>query len=68
MNIGSFNRRVPIERPVSTQGPDGAPFETWEFAAEVWANIRRLSGREALKDARDVSLVRASIHIAMGLL
>ena len=63
MNIGSLNRRVSIERPASAQGPDGAPVQTWESVAQVWANIRHLSGREVLKDDRDVSIVRASIRI-----
>ncbi len=63
---GSFPHQIHIRR--KTEGKDawGTPLpNAWEnlTAKPIWANVRFLSGSEAIKADADVSIVRASVRI-----
>lgn len=58
-----LNRMVIIQRPDDAQDGLGQPVVTWSTLATVWANVRHLSGIEAIKADAQTSLIRASIRI-----
>ena len=61
---GSLSSRITIERRGDAQDEWGQPVPGgWLPVAGVWANVRNLSGSEALKADAVVSTVRASIRI-----
>lgn len=49
IRIGNLRQRVSIERPVRTSDGGGGAQESWELVAEVWAQIRPLSGSERVE-------------------
>lgn len=63
MNTGNLNQRIVIERHEVGQDEIGQPIDAWIPLYSVWANIRHLSGREAIKANADVSITQASIRI-----
>ena len=64
MQAGRLNTRCVIQRRTGGTNDWGEPLpEGWETHATVWANIRHLSGSEAIKADAEVSTVRASIRI-----
>lgn len=44
--IGSLRHRVQVQAPQQTQDEFGEVAETWVTVAEVWAEVRAMSGRE----------------------
>lgn len=48
MRAGRLDRRIVIERPVSTTDTFGASIQTWTEVATVWASVRQLRGQEYL--------------------
>lgn len=64
MQAGRLNRRCVIQRRTGGTNDWGEPLpEGWETHATVWANVKHLSGSEAIKADAEVSTVRASIRI-----
>ena len=64
MRAGQLNRRVTIERKTGGVDAIGQPLpEGWETFAQVWANVRHLSGSESIKAGAVTSEVKASIRI-----
>lgn len=63
IRAGSLNSRVRIKEPNATQDSAGQPIPTWTTVADVWANIRHLSGVESIKAGAESSTVKASIMI-----
>jgi SPP1 family predicted phage head-tail adaptor len=64
MQAGRLNTRCVIQRRTGGTNDWGEPLpEGWETHATVWANVKHLSGSEAIKADAEVSTVRASIHI-----
>lgn len=64
MQAGRLNTRCVIQRRTGGTNDWGEPLpEGWGTHATVWANIRPLSGSEAIKADAEVSTVRASIRI-----
>jgi SPP1 family predicted phage head-tail adaptor len=61
--IGMLDRRVVIEAPPTAQDAAGQPSGSWTTVATVWANIRYLSGVEAIKAGATTSQAKASIRI-----
>ena len=60
----TLNRRVTIERKTGGVDAIGQPLpEGWETLAQVWANVRHLSGSESIKADTVTSEVKASIRI-----
>ncbi len=48
ISAGMLTRRIQIQRPSTVKDSLGAPSRTWIDVATVWADIQRLSGREAV--------------------
>jgi SPP1 family predicted phage head-tail adaptor len=46
MQAGKLSRRVTIQQKATTQDAYGQPVQTWTDVAEVWADIRDMSGKE----------------------
>lgn len=64
MRAGMLNRRATLQERANTVDAWGAPAQdAWADVATVWANVRHLSGVEAIKAGSDVSVVKASIRI-----
>ena len=64
MQAGRLNTRCVIQRRTGGTNEWGEPLpEGWETHATVWANVKHLSGSEAIKADSEVSTVRASIRI-----
>jgi len=63
---GSLNCRVTIESPTMTQDAAGQAIPAWVTVANVWANIRHLTGLEVIKAGAETSTVKTSIRIRKG--
>ena len=63
MEIGKLNRRIAIERPTLTQDDTGAYTTVWGQIASPWADIRYVSGLEAVRSDAPVSISKASMRI-----
>ncbi len=63
VNAGQFNRRVSLLMQTGGQDALGQPVQTWTEIAQVWADIRHLSGMEAIRADAQISTVRASIRV-----
>lgn len=68
MDSHRLNRRITIKRRTSGQDAAGQPLGTWQNVVttpdgKLWADIRTLSGVEALKDGLDTARVRSSIRV-----
>lgn len=63
MNPGRLSKRVTIQQRNTGQDANGQPVETWATVATVWADIRFVSGLEAIKSDTPVDVVSASIRI-----
>ena len=64
MQAGRLNTRCVIQRRTGGTNDWGEPLpEGWGNVAELWANVRHLSGAESIKSDRPTSEVRASIRI-----
>jgi SPP1 family predicted phage head-tail adaptor len=63
MDAGILNRRVTIDRNVTTQDSSGDPVADWQAVATVWAAILPLTGREA--DVDNDILAEADTRIRM---
>lgn len=64
LRAGSLKDRITIQRKTGAADEDGTPLPSgWEDLAKVWANVRHLSGSEAIRGDAQVSAVRASIRI-----
>lgn len=60
---GKLNRRITIERRATGEDQIGQPVDAWETVAELWADVRFLSGISAIKASADVSISKVSIRI-----
>ena len=64
MQAGRLSTRCVIQRRTGGANDWGEPLpDGWETHATVWANVKHLSGSEAIKADAEVSTVRASIRI-----
>jgi SPP1 family predicted phage head-tail adaptor len=64
MGAGQFDTLVTLQRRQTGQDEAGQPVQTWAvFASGVWADVRHLSGLEAIKAGADTSTTRASARI-----
>ena len=61
--MAQLNRRILIQRPVSTQDTSGEPLITWADVGRAWADLRLLGGLETIKADAPVSVVRASARL-----
>jgi len=63
MRAGTLNSRVTIKQRGAGSDGNGEPSTTWTDVCTVWADIRHLSGIEAIKAGAELSTVKASIRI-----
>lgn len=64
MRAGTLNSRVMIQRRASGEDAWGQPLpEAWMNYRPLWANIKHLSGSQAIKAGAPASIVQASIRI-----
>lgn len=63
MQAGKLNRKVKIQAQVDTVDTIGQPINDWVDVATVWADIRYLSGLEAIKADADTSVAKVSIRV-----
>lgn len=65
LSAGSLNSRITIQHLTNTGGLDeiNQPEQEWGDLAQVWADIRHLTGSESIKAGNDASTVKASIRI-----
>lgn len=63
ISAGKLNQRITIEQRVTGEDAIGQPVDTWETVAELWADVRFLSGIAAIKAGADVSISKVSIRI-----
>lgn len=61
--MATLNHRVTLQQPASGQDALGQPVQGWTDVAQVWADVRQLSGLQAIKADARVSAVQASIRI-----
>lgn len=60
MNPGRMDRQITIERKTETRDAVGYPVPSWSPLATVWAEVRPLSGREALRSGEALGRVIGS--------
>ncbi|SSY80304.1 phage head closure protein [Alysiella crassa] len=63
MQAGSLKNRVEIWRFHAVQDETGANVQEWAFFLRLWANIRHVSGSQAIKADTQTESVKASIRI-----
>jgi SPP1 family predicted phage head-tail adaptor len=63
MNPGLLNRRITIQRRVTTQDAAGQPAQTWQTVADPWADVRTPTGLGSIKADAPTSTVRLSIRL-----
>ena len=63
LQAATLNRRVRIEQRAPGQDQTGQPSGDWVLFVTLWANVRLLSGIDAIKADAQVNRTRASIRI-----
>lgn len=58
-----LNRRVLIEKPVTTRDEFGQRSTNWELHCYAWAHIRPGSGREFISAGRETNEVEVSVRV-----
>ena len=60
---GNLDQRISIQVRDLVVDQVGQPIEVWLPVAELWANIKHLSGAESIRGDAPLSTLRASIRI-----
>ncbi|HEX5486501.1 MAG TPA: phage head closure protein [Limnobacter sp.] len=66
MDAGSLNKRITLQRKVTTKGPAGGVQETWENLTdtpEVWARKVDRSGVQTTESGQTISKVTSNFRI-----
>ncbi len=63
MRGGQLRDLVSLQQQSSTQDEIGQPILTWTEVAKLWADVRYLSGLEAIKADAPTSISKVSIQI-----
>lgn len=58
-----LNHRITIQSLQSGTDGWGQPAQTWQTVAEVWADVRHLSGLETIKADAETAVTKASMRI-----
>ena len=61
--VGSLNRKVQIQKRVGIKDEYGQESQSWVKLADVWANIKPVSGREKLRNSSSESTLTDSVAI-----
>lgn len=63
MDIGHLRNQVQLQRAPSGVDAEGQRATTWSVLATLWADIKHLSGLQAIRGGAEASVVKASIRI-----
>ena len=63
MQAGLLNSRIEIWHNIATEDETGATVQQWTVFLSRWANIRHVSGSQAIKGDTQMETVKASIRI-----
>ena len=63
MRAGTLNERITLQRMAEGKDAWGQPLEGWVDVARLWANVRFLSGVEAIKSGAETATATASVRI-----
>jgi SPP1 family predicted phage head-tail adaptor len=63
MDIGKLNKRVQLQKRSATLDDYGQPLNAWVTQAEVWANIKPISGKEKLRAMAVESVLSHTITV-----
>jgi SPP1 family predicted phage head-tail adaptor len=63
MRAGSLKNRVNIQRRVEVQSASGAKTIAWDHVCQVWADVRKLRGREFLAAYKETAPVTTAIKM-----
>lgn len=63
MEIGKLRHRITLQQQMNTQNDYGAFVTTWQDIANVWAEIKPISGREHFSAQQVQSEVTAQVWI-----
>ena len=65
LTAGKLTQRIRIEAPLETRSEYGDVVKDWVLHAELWANVRNISGREYTVRGLDLGTVNTSIRIRL---
>lgn len=63
MNIGRLRHRISLQQLTERQNHFGAVVSEWQDVAQLWAEIKPISGREQLQNAQIQSEITAQIWL-----
>ena len=64
LQLGKFDKRVTLQSPPVTNDALGQPIDAaWVDVTSLWADIRHVTGLEAIKADAPTSRVQASVRI-----
>lgn len=63
LSAGQLRNQIKLQAPASGEDALGQPTVGWNDVVTVWANIRHMSGSEAIRAGMEGSTVKASIRI-----
>ena len=63
MRAGRLNRRIAIQKRLTTENELGEKVSGWTTHANVWASIINKSGLETVRSEMELSIVSTSIRI-----
>jgi SPP1 family predicted phage head-tail adaptor len=63
MRAGTLTDQVSLQEPGTVQDEIGQPVPGWTEVASLWANVRYLSGIEAIRSDSPASIAKVSIQI-----
>ena len=63
LRAGSLRDKVSLQQPGEVQDENGQPIPGWVEVTKLWANIRYLSGVEAIRADSPTSIAKVSIQI-----
>ena len=66
MKAGTLNHRIEVQAQQATFDEIGQPSTTWQTVAQLWANVRFVSGLSAIKSGADTSVTKVSIRVRHG--
>ena len=63
LNAGKMRDRPILQARQSGTDALGQPLEDWVYVAKLWANVRFVSGVEAIKSGAETATAKASVLI-----
>jgi len=63
MEIGRLSTQVTLKSPPTGEDSLGQPSGSWTTVATVWADIKNLSGLEAIKAGVESAVTKSSVRI-----